>query len=149
MATALRQGVYDLILEKKSEPSYASADRTICKQLDELERISTLERDKHLGREYFRDIKDFYGLNDHRNGPSFRPSVKIPQLQTLVLNEATDITDASIKVYITNEGKRDNDREKYFQANWRQGCYNNRILESIIWAMLSNLGYLQVGFSPS
>src|SRR5580700_3069578 len=99
---------YDVIGEKKSEPSYASADRAITKQLDELERISTVERDKHLGRDYFRDIKDFYALNDdHRNWPSYRPSVKIPQLQTLVLNEATDITDASIKVYITKDGKSD------------------------------------------
>jgi hypothetical protein len=149
-ASALRQGVYDAVYEKKSEPSYISADRSICKQLDELERISSAERDKHLGREYFRDIKEFYQLNDeHRNWPSYRPSVRIPQLQTLVLNEATDITDASIKVYITNEGKRDDAREKYYQANWRQGCYNNRILESVIWAMLTNLGFLQVGFSPN
>src|SRR5580698_11082824 len=149
-ASALRQGVYDAVSEKKSEPSYISADRSMCKQLDELERISSAERDKHLGREYFRDIKEFYQLNDeHRNWPSYRPSVRIPQLQSLVLNEATDITDASIKVYITNEGKRDDAREKYYQANWRQGCYNNRILESVIWAMLTNLGFLQVGFSPS
>jgi len=148
MATALRQGVYDLIVEKKSEPSYVQADRSIVRQLDELERISRQERDKHLGRDYFRDIKEFYCLKEDESGPSFRPRVKIPQLQTLVLNEATDITDASIKVYITKDGKRDDDREKYYQANWRQGCYNNRILESVIWAMLSNLGYLQIGFSP-
>ncbi len=140
---------YDIITTKKSEPVAVSADKQVSNQLDELERISTAERNKHLGQEYFSDIKEFYELNDdHRNWPSYRPSVKIPQLQTLVLNEATDITDASIKVYITNQGKRDDAREKYFQANWRQGCYNNRILESIIWAMLSNLGFLQIGFSP-
>jgi hypothetical protein len=121
----------------------------VTRQLDELERISVQERDKHLGKDYFRDIKEFYALEDNRPQLNFRPAVQIPQLQTLVLNEATDITDASIKVYITNEGRRDEDREKYYQANWRQGCYNNRILESLIWAMLSNLGFLQVGFSPS
>ena len=140
---------YDLITTKKSVPIEESNDRALCMQLDELERISRTERDKHLGRDYFRDIKDFYELDDDdRNWPSYRPSIKIPQLQTLVLNEATDITDASIKVYITKDGKRDEAREKYYQANWRQGCFNNRILESIIWAMLSNLGFLQVGFSP-
>jgi hypothetical protein len=141
---------YDVVTEKKSLPPEVSADRAIIRQLDELERISTTERDKYLGRDYFRDIKEFYNLTDDGgNRPSYRPAVRIPQLQTLVLNEATDITDASIKVYITNEGKRDDPREKYFQANWRQGCYNNRILESVIWAMLSNLGFLQVGFAPS
>ena len=140
---------HDLVVEKKSSPTYNNPDKIITRQLDELERISTQERDKHLGKEYFSDIKSFYDLEDTRqNWPTYRPSVKIPQLQTLVLNEATDITDSSIKVYITNQGKRDEAREKYYQANWRQGSYNNRILESIIWAMLSNLGFLQVGFSP-
>lgn len=140
---------HDMIVEKKSSPTYQNPDKVVTRQLDELERISKQERDKHLGKEYFQDIKDFYALDDARPQLSYRPSVSIPQLQTLVLNEATDITDASIKVYITNEGRRDEAREKYYQANWRQGSYNNRILESIIWAMLSNLGFLQVGFSPS
>jgi hypothetical protein len=142
---------HDLIVERKTSPNYANPDKTVTDQLDELERISRGERDKHLGKEYFTDVKEFYNLDETRGGVTnnFRPNVSIPQLQTLVLNEATDITDASIKVYITNDGIKDDQKEKYFQANWRQGCYNNRILEAIIWAMLSNLGYLQVGFSPS
>src|ERR1035438_2309773 len=142
---------FDTVVERKTSPNYQNSDRIITRQLDELERISKTERDKHLGKDYFTDIKDFYDLNDTRGGVinTFRPQVQIPQLQTLVLNEATDITDASIKVYITNDGRRDEQKEKYYQANWRQGCYNNRILESIIWAMLTNLGYLQIGFSPS
>lgn len=144
---------YDKIIvpgPKKSAPDWLSDDRAVCRQLDELERISLYERDKHMGRDYFRDINDFYALDDGAaNVPSFRPQVRIPQLQTLVLNEATDITDSSPKIYITNEGDRDKDREKYFQANWRQGCYNNRILEGMIWAMLSNLGFLQIGFDPT
>ena len=141
---------YDIVTEKKSSKGYANPDRTITVQLDELERASLSERDKHLGRDYFRDIKDFYSLEDERqNYPNFRPLVRVPKLQTLVLNEATDITDSSPKIYISSEGKRDESREKYYQANWRQGSFNNRILESVIWAMLSNMGWLQIGFTPS
>jgi hypothetical protein len=142
---------YDTIVtgQKKSTPEWFSDDRAVCRQIDELQRISQYERDKALGRDYFREINDFFNLDDGAaNVPSFRPQVRIPQLQTLVLNEATDITDSSPKIYITSSGDRDKDREKYFQANWRQGCYNNRILEGMIWAMLSNLGYLQIGFDP-
>src|ERR1700722_5532487 len=141
---------HDVVTERKSAETYQNPDVVVVRQLDELERISTQERDKHLGKEYFTNIEQFYALEDTReNWPTYRPSVQIPQLQTLVLNEATDITDASIKVYIANDGKMDEAKQKYYQANWRQGNYNNRILESIIWAMLSNLGFLQVGFSPS
>lgn len=139
---------HDTVIDSRSKLSSSNPDKSLIRQLDELERISTKERDNHLGKDYFQDVKSFYALEDDRLGTNFRPQVRIPQLQTLVLNEATDITDASIKVYLTNNGKREEDREKYFQANWRQGCYNNRILEALVWAMLSNLGFLQVGFSP-
>lgn len=134
---------------RKSTLDPLGSDKSISRQIDELQRISQYERDKHLGRDYFRDIKDFYNIEDSQvNFPSFRPRVKIPQLQQLVLTEAVDITDSSPKIYIVQDGKRDEDREKYFQATWRQGCVNNRILESFVWAMLSNLGFLQMGFDP-
>jgi len=136
-------------VSSKSTPEWAANDRSLSRQLDELERISKSERDKHLGTNYFDEITDFYDLDDDQQGfPSFRPRVRIPQLQTLVLNEATDITDSSPKIYIINDGKRDEQREKYFQASWRQGAVNNRVLEAFVWAMLSNLGFLQVGFDP-
>lgn len=141
---------YEVGGTRKSVADTEGTDKSVCRQLDELERISQTERDKHLGRDYFNDIKQFYNLEDSdANVPSFRPQVKIPQLQTLVLNEAVDITDSSPKIYIVKNDDRDEEREKFFQANWRQGCYNNRLLEAFVWAMLSNLGYLQVGFNPS
>ena len=142
---------YDVITTRKPslDIDVLGDDREISRQIDELQRISQSQRDKVLGRDYFSDIEEFYNL-EYENGqfPSFKPRVSIPQLQTLVLNEATDITDSAPRIYISSEGERDKDREKWYQANWRQGCYNNRILESFIWAMLSNLGFLQVGFDP-
>ncbi len=133
----------------KSQPDWMVDDKAISRQLDELERISLYERDKILGRDYFREIESFYQLEEDPATPiSFRPRVTIPQLQTLVLNEATDITDASPKIYIMHKDQRDREREKHFQEQWRDRFFNNRILESFIWAMLSNLGFLQVGFNP-
>src|SRR5580692_6329905 len=81
--------------------SWRSRDKEVSRQLDELERISQHERDKQLGQDYFTDIEDFYNLADQNSNalPSYRPRVRIPQLQTLVLNEATDLTDSSHKVY--------------------------------------------------
>ena len=141
-----------LVNERKSSPNPLANDRAISRQIDELERISQYERDRALGRDYFQDIEDFYNLceNTAVTSPSYKPLVKIPQLQTLVLNEATDISDCSPKVYILNNEKdeRDKPREEWFQANWYQGCYNNRIMEAEIWAMLSNLGFLQPCFDP-
>lgn len=133
----------------KSQSDFLVNDKSISRQLDELERISLYERDKLLGRDYFREIDSFYNLEEDPATPiTFRPRVSIPQLQTLVLNEATDITDSSPKIYIMHKDQRDREREKHFQEQWKGSFVNNRILESFIWAMLSNLGFLQVGFNP-
>ena len=124
-------------------------DRSVSRQIDELVRICRSERDKELGADYFREARELYSITDDPSTfPSFQPKVSIPQMQTLVLNEATDITDSSPKVYITIDDGRDKEREKYFQANWRSGFYNNRLLEAVVWEMYTNLGYLQVGFDP-
>jgi hypothetical protein len=130
-----------------------SEDDVIARQIDELERVSSEERDRRLGMNWIRDMKDFYNLvspNATANmTPTFRPRISIPELQTLVLNEATDLTSDSPKVYILKGDRRETDREKVFQANWRQGLYNNRILDAVIWSMLCNVGWLQIGFAPT
>lgn len=136
---------------RESRPG--TVDDTLSRQIDELERVSSEERDRRLGMNWIRDMKDFYNLvapNATANmTPTFRPRINIPELQTLVLNEATDLTSDSPKVYIIKDDKRDAAREKVFQANWRQGLYNNRILEAVIWSMLCNVGWLQIGFNPT
>lgn len=141
---------YIITSRKSAEDPSLSNDKAVSRQLDELERISSYERNKVLGADYFQDIEKFYEIDDTANYqyPSYKPNVKIPQLQTLILNEATDITDSSPKIFIGGPQGRDKEREEFYQSNWKQNCYNNRILEAFIWAMLSNLGFLQIGFDP-
>lgn len=126
-----------------------NSDRSISRQIDEMVRICRSERDKQMGSDFFREVKELYSITDDPSTfPSFQPRISIPQMQSLILNEATDITDSSPKIYITLDDGRDKEREKYFQANWRAGFYNNRLLESVVWMMYTNLGYLQIGFDP-
>jgi hypothetical protein len=130
-----------------------TADDLIARQIDELERVSSEERDRRLGMNWIRDMKDFWNIvfpNQTANmTPTFRPRINIPELQTLIMNEATDLTSDSPKVYILKDGRRDTSREAPFQANWRQMLYNNRIMEACMWSMMCNVGFLQVGFNPS
>ena len=124
-------------------------EQALCRQLDALQDAADQERDRRLGSGWFESVRDLYNVNPATySAPTFRPRIIVPKLQTLLLNEATDLSDALPRVFIMSKDKRDKDREKAYQENWRQSCYNNRIMEAELWALFGGTGFLQVGFDP-
>lgn len=133
------------VVKKRDEE--LSPDQLLIRQLDELQFLSQEYRREHFGIDWEKDVKEFYHITDGVGAvPSFRPKVKIPQLQLLMLNEATDLSDTTPIVYIAHKSQRDKDRERAFQQHWRQGYVNNRMLFAQLWSLLFGVGYLQVGF---
>lgn len=123
---------------------------TLCRQLDELQRLSSeLKRDL-LGEQWFREVDEYYTLNSMQGiAPSFRPRVIVPELQLYMLAEAGDITDNSPVIYITErEHGRDKDREAVIRGAWRQGQYNLELFTAQLWANLGGTGIIMVGFDP-
>lgn len=127
----------------------ANPDLVVSRQMDELFRLSIDERDRALGSEWFKEIDQFYSLTGISSAaPSFRPRVVLPELQTLMLAEATDISETSPKVFLLNQGKREKEREKAFQEHWRQQQYNLQFFIAELWALFCGTGFLQVGVDP-
>src|SRR5437016_7570203 len=111
---------------RKSEDD--NPDLVIIRQLDELTRLSQEERDKQLGSGFFADLRRFFSMDSAVQAwtsPNFRPRIQIPDLQVALLNEATDISDASPRIFLLKGGKRDSPRETAFQEHWKQMHYNN------------------------
>ena len=125
-------------------------ERKISRQIDELCRLSKQQRDRDLGANWISDMRDFYNLTytSMSINPSYRPNVMLPELQFLTLNETSDLTSESPKVYITVDGKTDEERQKAFQAAWKFGRFNNRILEAALWSEYATVGWVETGFSP-
>lgn len=125
-----------------------TTDEIIEKQIDELQRLSDEERDRQLGSSWYKEVNDFYTLTgmNTSSAPSFRPRVIIPELQTLMMAEATDTSESFPKVFITKKGERDKTREKAFQEHWRQQQYNIEQLFAELWALFTGTGFFQVGF---
>jgi hypothetical protein len=126
------------------------ADRKISNQLNELQRMSKLEREQKQGSNHAEEMRNFYNLNVYPSAatPSFRPRVILPEAQFLMCCEATDLTNDTPKIYISVNGKADEQREKAFSAAWRLGMFNNRIFDAVLWSQFVNPAYLQVGWSP-
>lgn len=119
-----------------------------CEQIDALQRLSTEDRRATLdGDDYFDDIEGFYSLRQRiMQAPSYRPQIEIPQLQTLMISEATDLADSQPIVYISKKDQRDEAREKAMQSEWRAGFINLEIFMAELWAQLCGTGILQFGY---
>jgi len=130
--------------------SKTASTPTLCRQLDELQRISGEYRREQLGEDWFRDVRDFFSLNTMQaTAPSFRPRVLVPELQMQMLAEAGDVTDNTPVIYITNRDTgRDKNREQAMRGSWRQGQYNLQLFMAQLWANLGGTGFVMVGFEP-
>ena len=135
--------------ERKSELVDPGMKR-ISRQLDELQRMSKMERNQKQGENHVEEMVGYYNLNYYPSSatPSFRPKVILPEAQFLMCCEATELTNDTPKTYISVDGKSDEQREKAFDAAWRLGMFNNRIFDAVLWAQFVNPSWLQMGYAP-
>lgn len=140
---------FEIRTERKSSSAYNEDPRS--RAIDELIRISAAVRDEALGEDWAEQSRKFYYLEGMLSkAPSFRPSVQIPQLQILSINEAVDLTDSSPKVYIYDKqsGKVDDQRSRSFQQQWKESWVNYELMFAALWAQFVGIGYLQLGYDP-
>lgn len=125
-------------------------DLVVSRQIQELIRLSEEERDRQLGSTWFDEISKFYTLTGIHSSaaPSYRPRVVLPELQMLMLAEATDISESSPKVFLLSGGKRDKQREQAYQEHWRHQQYNLQLFFAELWALFCGTGFLQIGVDP-
>lgn len=153
MASMISYGPVLLGTERKSEPDSgpSPAEKRIARQIDTLQRMAKREKANKWGENWTQEMIDFHNLeySSISATPSYRPRVILPELQFLLMSEATELTNDSPKVYISVNGKRDEGREKAFAAQWRLGRFNNRIFDAVLWSQYTNPGNIQVGFDSN
>lgn len=81
--------------------------------------------------------------------PTFRPHIITPELQTLMMREANDLSDTSPRPYIIGDDQKSSpDREKSLQAEWRRAKINFHAMFSTLQSMFSGMCPMQIGFDP-
>lgn len=133
-----------------SAPETSSPKDLRSRQIDELLRISEDARREVYGPNWDDDTLNFYNLRDRtRKTPTFRPAIRAPQLQVLLLSDATDLTDATIRVHINHKKTgQDQQREKAFQEHWKQENFNFHLLQAQIYAQFSGTSFIEGGYDP-
>lgn len=109
------------------------------------------KRNQMLGQDWMNQMELFYCLIQSGGPmPSYRPLVRVPELQTLMMREANDLSEIMPRPYILNQddGKRDKDREKGLQSEWARAQLNYHSMFTILMSMFVGTAPLQIGFNP-
>ena len=132
----------------KTDNDASSKDKRV-RQMEELIRISEDAKKEVYGQNHDETTSNFYNLTDTtKKMPSYRPRILAPQLQVLLLKEASEATDSNIRIFIHKNGDRDKDREKAFQEHWKKNFYGLQLLMAQVYAQFSGTSFLQAGNDP-
>ena len=118
-------------------------------------------RNKALGESFMKSAEDLYNLQDAMvPGPVYRPSLSIPMLQRIMLEEANQVSNLSPRMYVfpsagssdpdskSADSARDKDREVSLQAQWQISKMNLHLLMAGLTARYCGAGWIVAGFDP-
>jgi hypothetical protein len=132
------------------DKNLTAAEREGREIVDELIHLGYDKRRETLGDQFFDEIRSFYNFipQIRTTNPSFRPKIRFPDLQMMVVQEAGDITDNQPIIYLQQDSVRKNEREKALLAQWAAGRYNMEALSAEIWALMTGTAFIQISYRP-
>lgn len=127
-------------------------------------------RNKALGENFAKNAEDLYNFQDAMTpGPVYRPSLSIPLLQRIMLEEANQVSNLSPRMYVfpsagagdpsysgaqqadqslPSASARDLAREVSLQAQWQISKMNLHLLMAGLTARYCGAGWIVAGFDP-
>ena len=140
------------------------------KHISEWREASDSARNKALGENFAKAAEDLYNLVDAMTpGPVYRPSLSIPMLQRIMLEEANQVSNLSPRMYVfpsagssdpsysgaqqadpslASTSARDLAREVSLQAQWQISKMNLHLLMAGLTARYCGAGWIVAGFDP-
>jgi hypothetical protein len=157
-----------------SNPSRKSAKQEHidprARHIQEWREASDSARNKALGENFAKTAEDLYNLQDAMTpGPVYRPSLSIPLLQRIMLEEANQVSNLSPRMYVfpsagssdpsyqgaqqadsslPSSSARDLAREVSLQAQWQISKMNLHLLMAGLTARYCGAGWIVAGFDP-
>lgn len=93
----------------------------------------------------------FWGEQWPTSTPTFKPPIVVNEVQKLVFEEVSDLTDTKVGVFISKDPtnpERDQDIEKAFQAYWQRDFVDYQLMLSLVNAMVYPVGYIGCFWDP-
>jgi len=133
-------------------PSVEQREAVLWRWLEDLATESDRVRRQDAGFDMFEKWMDLYrGRHWPGSMPSFRPPIVVNELRSLILSEASDLSDANLRLYVMKDpknGGRDEDAERAVRALWVREQVDLKLVEAMMWALILGTGYLRIGWDP-
>lgn len=118
--------------------------------LDELIQIAEDRRTEVFGPNYFDWCKEFFLFRPSFWQPQLEYQIKLrmPDLQMMMMEEASDLTDTEPVFFVSRGGKREKSREDALIANWRSNNVQLEWFYAQLWSLLCHTGFMEVSADP-
>lgn len=96
--------------------------------------------------------RTFWGEQWPGSTPSFKPPIVANELQLRLLEEASDLTDSPLRVFVQKDlqdGERDEAVEKAIQAYWTRNNVDLQILIAVLDGLTLPAGFIQSTWDPT
>lgn len=93
----------------------------------------------------------YYGKHWPTVIPSFRPPIVVNELRTLILSEASDLTENAPRIFVTKDPRtqgRDLQVERALRAVWEREQVDIKLMYACVWALICGTSFLSVGWDP-
>lgn len=110
-----------------------------------------VRRDEGNFSQLDRYLQLYYGEHFTTKMPTYRPPIVVNELRTLILSEASDLSDVNFRTYVMKDlrhGERDNQVERALRALWTRQQVDLKLIEAITWAAIMGTGFLRVSWDP-
>jgi len=131
--------------------AFSKAEERDAEFIDQLIQIAEDRRTETLGTNYFEWEKEFYLFRPTFWQPQIEYQIKLrmPDLQFMFLNEASELTEQEPRFFISRQGQRRKEYEEAFKANWRANNCQLELFMATLWSLLCHTGFVEVVASPT
>ena len=128
-------------------------EATLAEWVENLYHDSEKAKDDQASTSNWEDwLNAYWGDLWDRDMPSFKPPIVVNELQSLLLQEVSDLTDSPPRVFVQKDAHsadRDKTREKAIQAYWKREFVDHQIMLSTLDAAIFPMGFIGVTYDPA
>lgn len=134
-------------------PAVRVGESLLAEWVEQLHTDSAQAKDEQANTDKWDDwLNSYWGDLWDKDLPSFKAPIVVNELQSLLLQEVSDLTDSPPRIFIQGDARspdREKNREKAVQAYWKREFVDHQIMLATLDAAIFPMGFVGVTYDPT